>query len=38
LSSTVTVYAAGATGNATPEAIIAGADTGLHGPLGLALH
>src|ERR1700683_3645663 len=33
----ITVYASGSTGNATPSAIIAGADTGLLGPQGIAL-
>jgi hypothetical protein len=33
----ITVYASGSTGNATPSAIIAGADTGLIGPQGIAL-
>ena len=34
---TITVYAAGATGNATPTATIAGSNTGLSGPFGIAL-
>src|SRR5438309_11196194 len=33
----ITVYAAGATGNATPTATIAGSNTGLNQPLGIAL-
>src|SRR6266702_3008825 len=35
-STSITVYAAGATGNAAPIATIAGANTGLSGPTGLA--
>ena len=34
---TVTVYAAGARGNATPINIISGPDTGLHFPRGIAI-
>jgi hypothetical protein len=34
---TITVYAAGASGNATPTATIAGGNTGLNGPFGIAL-
>ena len=34
---TITVYAAGATGNATPTATIAGSNTGLSDPFGIAL-
>src|SRR2546426_10440619 len=33
----ITVYAAGATGNTTPTATIAGSSTGLHYPSGIAL-
>jgi len=33
----ITVYAAGATGNATPVATIAGSNTGLNAPFGIAL-
>jgi len=33
----ITVYAAGASGNATPTATIAGGNTGLDGPAGIAL-
>jgi hypothetical protein len=33
----ITVYAAGATGNATPTATIHGSNTGLHDPTGIAL-
>src|SRR2546422_1223272 len=35
--SSVTAYAAGATGNATPTVTIAGSNTGLNHPSGLAL-
>src|SRR5438094_7993262 len=35
--SSVTAYAAGATGNATPTATIAGSNTGLNHPSGIAL-
>jgi len=35
--SSITVYAAGASGNATPTATIAGGNTGLNGPGGIAL-
>ena len=34
-SNSITVYAAGATGNATPTATIAGSNTGLNGPVGV---
>jgi hypothetical protein len=34
---TVTVYAAGATGNVAPTAVIEGPETGLYGPEGIAL-
>src|SRR5438309_1060940 len=34
---TITVYAAGASGNATPTATIAGGNTGLSGPIGIDL-
>ena len=34
---TITVYAAGANGNATPMAVIGGDSTGLSGPFGIAL-
>jgi hypothetical protein len=33
----ITVYAAGASGDVTPSATISGASTGLKGPLGVAL-
>lgn len=33
----ITIYAAGATGDAAPKAIIAGAATGMHDPVGLAV-
>src|SRR5205823_1450157 len=33
----ITAYAAGASGNATPTATIAGGNTGLNGPVGVAL-
>jgi len=36
-SGSITIYAAGATGNATPIATIAGSSTGLHRPEGIAL-
>ena len=36
-SNTITVYAAGAAGNATPAASIAGSNTGLSVPVGIAL-
>src|SRR2546427_8678105 len=36
-SGSITVYAAGASGNATPTATIAGDNTGLFGPVGIAL-
>jgi len=36
-SGSITVYAAGASGNATPMATIAGANTGLNVPVGIAL-
>ena len=36
-SNSVTVYAAGASGNATPVAMIAGGNTGLNLPVGMAL-
>ena len=34
---TITIYAAGARGNATPINIISGPNTGLHGPQGIAI-
>ncbi|MGB8909894.1 MAG: NHL repeat-containing protein [Candidatus Cybelea sp.] len=34
---TITIYAAGARGNATPINIISGSNTGLHGPRGIAI-
>jgi hypothetical protein len=34
----VTVFAAGANGNATPTATISGSNTGLNGPEGVAVH
>src|SRR5207247_11267666 len=36
-STSITVYAAGASGNATPSATITGDNTGLSGPHGIAL-
>src|SRR3989442_13272946 len=36
-STSITVYAAGASGNATPSATITGNNTGLSGPHGIAL-
>ena len=36
-STSITVYAAGASGNATPTATIAGGNTGLSVPIGIAL-
>jgi len=37
-SNSITVYAAGATGNATPTATIAGSNTGLNGPVGIVFN
>src|SRR5438093_651703 len=37
VGNSITVYAAGASGNATPTATIAGGNTGLNGPIGIAL-
>jgi hypothetical protein len=34
----VTVFAAGTNGNATPSVTISGSNTGLNGPAGVAVH